>query len=206
MKLEVVAMLRNKSIILHPGMDFTLLDSVKMDECEKNTPVIVWNHRWEHDKNPSIFFQALFDLDKEGVPFKLIILCQSFTWQPTVFEAARRKLAHRIIYFGYAEDKRKYYELLGQGTMVISTSIHEFYGMSVIEAVRGGCRPLLPRRLSYPELFPDKYLYDDEEFAQRVKKDLELGGLKEDASRKLTQKYSWETLSFFYKDWLSTHS
>jgi glycosyltransferase involved in cell wall biosynthesis len=49
---------------------------------------------------------------------------------------------------------------------VISTSIQENFGISVVEAVRFGCFPLLPNRLSYPEIIPGKFhgacLYGDE--------------------------------------------
>ena len=202
MKLDAVSSIRNKSIVLHPGMDFLNLDLIKRAEIEENDPIIVWNHRWEHDKNPEFFFETLFALDEEDIAFKVIVLGQSFERQPSIFNIARQRLAHRLLYFGYAEDIDKYYELLGQGTMVISTSVHEFYGMSIIEAVRAGCRPLLPNRLSYPELFPEKYLYEDDNFVERVKKDLQLGPLDNEMSRKLTQEYSWESLSSFYEQWL----
>ena len=206
MKLDAVSSIRNKSIVLHPGMDFSNLDLIKRAEIEENDPIIVWNHRWEHDKNPEFFFETLFALDEEDIAFKVIVLGQSFERQPSIFNIARQRLAHRLLYFGYAEDIDKYYELLGQGAMVISTSIHEFYGMSVIEAVRAGCRPLLPRRLSYPELFPDEYLYDDADFAKRVKQDLKFGALDNQTARKLTQGYSWDNLSLSYEQWISAPS
>jgi len=48
---------------------------------------------------------------------------------------------------------------------VLSTAIHEFFDVSIVEAVYGGGLPILPRRLSYPELIPapwhDCCLYDD---------------------------------------------
>jgi glycosyltransferase involved in cell wall biosynthesis len=49
--------------------------------------------------------------------------------------------------------------------IVISASIQENFGYSVVEAVRAGCIPLLPGRLSYPEIIPaqfhDQVLYKD---------------------------------------------
>jgi hypothetical protein len=76
--------------------------------------------------------------------------------------------------------------------------------MSVIEAVRAGCRPLLPNRLSYPQLFPDQYLYDDRNFKHQLKEII----LKEELldsklAEKLTQPYSWDSLASKYTSWIN---
>jgi hypothetical protein len=46
---------------------------------------------------------------------------------------------------------------------VLSTSRHEFFGVSVMEAIFMGCAPVLPRRLTYPAiaLGEGAFLYDD---------------------------------------------
>jgi hypothetical protein len=78
---------------------------------------------------------------------------------------ARERLPNRIAHFGYAEDTTSYARFLWQADVVVSTAIHEFFGSAVIEACYCGCFPILPRRLSYPELIPadhhDACLYDD---------------------------------------------
>jgi glycosyltransferase involved in cell wall biosynthesis len=43
---------------------------------------------------------------------------------------------------------------------VISTAVQENFGISVMEAVAHGCLPLLPNRLSYPELIPEQLKSD----------------------------------------------
>jgi len=43
--------------------------------------------------------------------------------------------------------------------MVLSTSLHDFQGLAIQEAVMAGCVPLLPNHLVYPEIFSDDYLY-----------------------------------------------
>jgi len=111
-------------------------------------------------------------LDDSGVTFRLILAGEHFNEQPPEFEQALRRYANRILHYGYAEDFAEYSRLLHQADLVISTAIHEFFGISVLEAIYCGCHPLLPNRLTYPELIPERLhkpllhapiLYDDED-------------------------------------------
>jgi glycosyltransferase involved in cell wall biosynthesis len=199
---EIVDTVQNKAAILPPGVDFSLIDSTEPDG-QKGPPVILWNHRWEHDKNPEEFFHALIELANEGIELRLIVLGESFRERPEIFETAKRRLGDRILHFGFTESRRDYARLLKRSDIVISTANHEFFGISVIEAVRAGCRPLLPRRLSYPELFPDQYLYEDGQFTERLKREL-LNHKKISGSSiiELTAPYSWPNLRKRYESWL----
>ncbi|MFP7755541.1 DUF3524 domain-containing protein [Thermodesulfobacteriota bacterium B35] len=69
------AVLAEKSVVLHPGIDFSAIDRAA-SRCGPPgpEPVIVWNHRWEHDKDPDTFFRVLFRLADRGLAFRLIIL------------------------------------------------------------------------------------------------------------------------------------
>jgi glycosyltransferase involved in cell wall biosynthesis len=196
----------DKTSILHPGMDFSHIDKVQ-DQPKNEVPVIVWNHRWEHDKSPEFFFRTLFELDVQNVDFKLIVAGQSFNRQPDIFSEAHEKLKHRIIHFGYAESKDEYVTLLKKGDIVVSTAEHEFYGISIIEAVRAGCIPLLPNRLSYPELFPAEYLYEQNEFHNRLKSILvHHEEQSPSTSESLTEPFRWEILQGKYLDWFGENS
>jgi glycosyltransferase involved in cell wall biosynthesis len=70
------------------------------------------------------------------------------------------------VQWGYIASRAEYLTLLGQADLVVSTADHEFFGISVLEAMAAGAFPLLPNRLSYPELLPpslrDQCLYTDE--------------------------------------------
>jgi len=198
--------IRMKSTILPPGIDFSAIDSLT-DPQLNSSPVILWNHRWEHDKNPDFFFNTLFELDDEGIDFKLVVLGQSFENSPAVFDEARKKLSHKILHFGYAETKRDYANWLKKSDIVVSTALHEFFGIAVIEAVRAGCTPLLPNRLSYPELFPDKYLYGDTDFIHRLREMiLRHNNHSQDQIDKLTAPYSWEQMAPAYKTWITDNT
>lgn len=50
-----------------------------------------------------------------------------------------------------------YRQLLSSCDVVVSTALQEFFGVSVVEAVAAGSRPVLPDRLSYPWLIPEDY-------------------------------------------------
>jgi glycosyltransferase involved in cell wall biosynthesis len=201
----VMEKIEAKSTILYPGIDFSQIDRVGQNKGKSaQIPVIVWNHRWEHDKNPKYFFKTLFELDAGGLDFRLIILGQNFRSKPEIFSEAEDKLQQRIIHCGFVESRDEYAQLLAQGDIVVSTAKHEFYGISVIEAVRAGCTPLLPDRLSYPELFPAQYLYKGDGLYTTLKSYL-LNPDKIDrvGLKALTECFSWPYLSKKYKSWLS---
>jgi glycosyltransferase involved in cell wall biosynthesis len=195
--------IREKSIILPPAMNFSMIDS--SDEPDRGgSAIILWNHRWEHDKNPDLFFRTLFELDRKGIDFRLVVLGQSYERQPRVFSEARKRLADKVLTFGYADSRRDYARWLRKADMVVSTATHEFFGMSVLEAVRAGCRPLLPRRLSYPEIFPDEFLYEEEDFTERLSQDIiSKARLSNKQAIELTGRYSTDSLAPVYKKWIS---
>ncbi|MFQ5607091.1 MAG: DUF3524 domain-containing protein [Candidatus Zixiibacteriota bacterium] len=129
----------------------------KASERRGDPPTILWNHRWEHDKAPELFFKALFALREKGIDFRLIVAGESFDVVPEIFSVAREKLAEKTISFGFVKDREEYEKLLAVADIVVSTAAQEFYGISVIEAVAAGALPVVPDSLSYPELFPREY-------------------------------------------------
>ena len=91
-----------------------------------------------------------------------------FSYKKEIFEIAKEKLKPKIENWGYMQSKHDYFKALSQCDLVVSTSLHEFYGVALIEACLFGVYPLLPNRLVYPELYPKLCLYSTE--AQLVKK------------------------------------
>lgn len=196
------AVIRSKSGVLPPGIDFSYIDRAGTQE-QDGVPVILWNHRWEHDKDPEFFFNALFEIDRSGTDFRLVVLGESFRDSPPVFLEAKERLSRRLLRFGYVTSRKDYAHWLKRCSLAVSTARHEFFGISVIEAVRAGCRPLLPDRLSYPELFSGTFLYDDRDFITRLKDELLLNKkLTSDRSRKLTERFSWDALAPLYESWI----
>ena len=199
--------IRKKSVILYPGMDYSTIDQVKR-KIDRGTltnqpATVVWNHRWEHDKGPDDFFEALYVLQQKGIKFRLIVLGESFANRPDCFKTAHKRLQKHIIHFGYAESRRQYAELLHQGDLIISTARHEFFGISVLEGIRAGCFPLLPDDLSYPELYDDRYLYKPGKLVRRLEALLKRSTrLDSTTARALTGKFDWQESRTFYKNFL----
>ncbi|MDP6355142.1 MAG: DUF3524 domain-containing protein [Planctomycetota bacterium] len=163
--------IRSKSGVQHLGIEPPKENG--LSDNRDGPPILAWNHRWEYDKNPDLFFHTLFELDAKGVEFQLVVLGESFIQSPQVFEEAKKMLSHRILHFGFADSRADYWRLLKSADVILSTSIHDFFGLSVIEGIAAGCFPLLPLRLAYPELLPhtvhaDCFFREDDEFAARL--------------------------------------
>jgi len=148
---DVAARIRARSQVMYPGISVSPARHV----ARRSPRTVLWNHRWEWDKNPEEFFDALFALKKEAVPFRVAVLGEHFRECPQVFGRAEKRLAEESVCWGFVESREEYLKALGRCDVVVSTAFHEFFGVSVLEAVASGCVPLLPRRLSYPELFKD---------------------------------------------------
>jgi glycosyltransferase involved in cell wall biosynthesis len=196
----VVDRIRAKATVLHPGCNYPA-GPVKLRPWDfDEPPLIIWNHRWEFDKSPETFFAALESVLSGGFEFRLALLGENFQVVPTPFLTAKEKFGERIVHYGYEVSKKKYQDWLKQGVIVVSTAIQENFGISIVEAVRCGCYPLLPNNLSYPELIPEKYhtdcLYNSqEELVEKLITVLANPGGYTDKRRGLAshmEKYSWE--------------
>jgi glycosyltransferase involved in cell wall biosynthesis len=146
--------LDKKADFIYPGCDFSYIENKNF---KNKIPVILWNHRWDHDKNPEDFFKLLSFLKRDKIDFRLIILGEKGPKKNIVFYDAKKKFSREIIHFGYIEDKKQYFNLLKNSDLAITTSIQENFGYSVLEAIYAGCVPVLPDRLSYPEIISKKF-------------------------------------------------
>ncbi|HYZ98590.1 MAG TPA: DUF3524 domain-containing protein [Acidimicrobiales bacterium] len=192
-----------RSSVLPIGID---ADRFAGPRPDNRPPVVLWNHRWEHDKDPAAFFAALGAVADAGVDFRLIVAGESYQTVPPVFEHARRRFARQLVSFGTAGDG-DYPGLLRRADVVVSTARHEFFGVAVAEAITAGALPLLPDRLSYPELVPDSrepYLYaDDAGLVERL-----CWALTDDAGRRAAaadarrhvERFDWRRVAPRYDD------
>ncbi len=117
-------------------------------------PLVLWNQRWDHDKNPVAVFHALGQLADEGVPFRVAVVGENFRVDPREFTEARTRLGDRVVVWGFQE-RDAYVDLLGRSDILVGAAHHEFFGIAVVEALAAGCVPVLPDQQSYPWLLGD---------------------------------------------------
>jgi len=145
----------NSSVLPVPLPDSVFLPS----ETDKGPLQLVWNHRWEFDKGPELLLEAARQLISAGVDFRLHVVGQQFRQVPDSFDKLKGILGHRCGTWGYMDSAEAYRNLLKQSDVVLSTALHDFQGIAVLEGVAAGCIPVVPDRLAYPELFPASCCY-----------------------------------------------
>ena len=205
--LEEVGRLEECSRVEWPGVvdprsvDLQTRD-IKADASPDSPLRIVWAARWEHDKDPATFFRALRRLDA-GLRFEVSVLGESYREQPVEFDEAREWLGRRIAAWGHVESREDYRAELMRADVFVSTALHEFFGLAVVEAGLAGAFPLLPRRLSYPELLDieddgwSEHLYDGRagDLAHHLKRLIGVkasGRLVRDSVRSPFSRFLWD--------------
>jgi len=136
----------------------------------KNKKLILWNHRWEYDKAPHVFSDALLQLKKIDPEFELALLGRRSKITPAALEEIQSQLSRHII-VNRKVNELEYRHYLGQALIVVSTAIHEFQGLSMLEAVSAGVVPIVPDDLCYREQYTAEYRYnagDSRELAGKI--------------------------------------
>lgn len=155
---------QNSSVLAVP-----LNDDCYLTAQPKTGPLhIVWNHRWEFDKGPELLYNAIKSLDSEGANVTLSIVGQQFRRYPEAFNNIKMQFPSLLKHCGFIESATQYRQLLQNVDVVLSTALHDFQGIAVLEAVAAGALPVIPNRLAYQELFGEQYRY----FSQDQKTDV----------------------------------
>ena len=138
----------------------------------------------------------------------MAVLGERYDLYPDVFDQARKLLDKEMVAFGYEPCRTAYEAWLKQGRVVVSTAVQENFGISVVEAVRFGCFPVLPRRLSYPELIPE-FFHDavfyrtEQQLVEKLTDQLQTAGTRVPECNGLAahmQQFSWERQAPVYDD------
>lgn len=198
--LKSIDTIKNKSSVLPLGLDLKRFDNyLPLKPAKPQRAVILWNHRWEYDKNPERFFHALFEIADRGIDFRLIVLGENYGKQPRIFDEAKKRLFEKILHWGYVESFEQYCKWLAIADLLPVTSNQDFFGISVIEAMYCNVVPFFPKRLAYPEHIPTKYhstfFYDEPDFVDKLQKRIwDIKYIRVMDTRQYAIKYDWNNL------------
>lgn len=96
---------------------------------------IAFPHRLTSEKNPAIIERLRAQFGKDSV----------------------------IVTREVSNSKKEYLDILATCRVCISDSRQETFGYSMLEATALGCIPIVPERLSYPEMYPPRYRFKSDE-------------------------------------------
>lgn len=162
----VVPLLRKRASVLPVPLDNNAFTPVEpqwpgVPRQANGRPLrLLWVGRFEHDKGGGALPGILQQLDAQGLEYELAMVGQQFRQSPPVFSEIESAFSHRLVHFGYLEGVTRYQALLQAADVVLSTAIHEFQGLAVMEAVARDCLPVVPDRLVYPEIYPGYCCYE----------------------------------------------
>jgi len=134
-------------------------------QSKSNKLRILWCARWEFDKGLDELLAIADGIkhrqnDGRTPEIEWVILGQKFRQVPKAMKAFLACHEASILHAGFIEEKADFLDCIASCDVVLSTTLHEFFGIAVMEAVERGCLPVLPNRQVYPELYGDKYLYN----------------------------------------------
>lgn len=121
-------------------------------------PRLIWHHRWEYDKGPERLLTAVLYLVERGLDFRLELAGQRFRETPAPLRELKQRFPGQVADHGYL-DETDYPRFLAAGGHALSTAVHDFQGLAMLEAAAAGCVPAVPDRLAYPEWFDARYRY-----------------------------------------------
>ena len=165
---------------------------------------LTWAARWEHDKNPADLYRLLTLLQQNKLDFRISIIGETFERIPEDFTRIQNEFSSYITRFGFQPSREEYLQALTETDIIISTAIHEFFGISIIEGCACGAIPLAPDRLAYPEVLDNNrdFLYantpealkDKLLYLSRLQGSEEWNKLRQ-CARENARKYYWENIT-----------
>ena len=97
---KTIDLISEKSDVLYIGCDLNKFDQHKKNQ-NSQVPLILWNHRWEFDKNPETFFNTLFKLKNNNINFELAVIGEQFKEYPKIFDKAKSDFRNQYSSFWF---------------------------------------------------------------------------------------------------------
>ncbi|MEM9609140.1 MAG: DUF3524 domain-containing protein [Actinomycetota bacterium] len=198
--------LEARSIVLPVGVD---LSEIRPAAGRLNGPVrILWNHRWHFDKAPEVFLDAVVEVVDAGADVAIVMCGADDLPDHRPIESRLRRLGDRVVHAGELS-RSAYLRAVEGADVAVSTALQECFGVAVVEAMAAGAVPLLPDRLSYPDLVGERFgsavLYGDGELVDRLQavcEDLPAARRAVDGLAEEIRRYDWSGVAPRYDELL----
>ena len=194
--IESIDQISRKSVVTPIGLDVSMMDNhLNYPKKLNKTAKILWNHRWDYDKNPEMFYALLKALDAEKLDFKLVLTTSTRGSSETLNKIIK-EFEDQIEYIGYLESRNAYFETLSKCHICPVPQGHDYFGLSVLEAVHLGVYPILPKDSVYEEHFntqtcQDVFYSDMDGFIQSCIQAISLHKQLSFAGQEHTKQYDW---------------
>lgn len=141
-----------RSSVYPPAPDLQALDRKDLEfrEPSDGEILLLWNHRWEQEKDPEAFVEFVDRAVAEGVNIRLILAGPSGSEEKRRQELLER-YPEKTLLAEAIDDPERYVKWLHAADLIISFAHQDFFGLSVVEAMYCRTAPLLPDRLAYKE-------------------------------------------------------
>ena len=204
---HLISGVAERSAVLPVGMDLRGLD--RQGHRGGGPPLILWNHRWDDDKDPGAALAALIELAAEGLDFVVALTGERFVGQRDRWADEVAALGDRVVADADLPTE-EYRDIVRKADIVLSTAHHEFFGISVAEAMNAGVFPIVPNGLVYPERIPtdlhDLCLYDGpEDLRERLRWALTHSEALVSAGpalREAVAGFDWSVVAGRYDEWI----
>lgn len=104
-------------------------------DFKEKDKIVVFPHRLDPEKNPDVFDAVV------------AIVCKDFPdW-------------HFVKTMDTFSEKQSYYEVLRRASIAVSCASQETFGIAMLECALSGCDCIVPNRLSYRNIFPQRNWY-----------------------------------------------
>ena len=204
---HLIPKVKERTRVVPVGVDLKKFKRIKNN---RSNPLVLWNQRWDYDKNPKEIASSILELSRGGIEFDVALVGENVRKNPKELLEVKNELGAKVVQFGFLP-RDEYVKLLNQTDIVVSAAVHEFFGIAIVEAVAAGAFPILPNHQNYPELIPEKWhksvLYPPGQLVERLREVL----LNSNTWRPLVEgldeemrKYEWAIIIKYYDSLIET--
>lgn len=143
---SALAKLNSKSVVNLFGM-LTGNEPYAPEATDKDKPVFIYNHRFQDYKDPQSTYFEVFDRLRPSYDFEV--------W--ATHTPGQRTKPYHFDRDMYAPDRNAYLNNIAVPAINTINSIHETFCISMTDSMALGHLPVVPRRVTFPEIFPEDY-------------------------------------------------